>query len=62
MAEIFHVLELIAFLLSCAEGRMIPHQGSEHAQCEEAQQQLPGCIRPESAQISTGVEEAAHIK
>ena len=62
MTEVFHVFKLITFLLPCAQGGVVPHERGEYAQCEETQQQVPCCVRAEAAEVSSCIEESAHIE
>ena len=62
MAEILRLFKLIAFLLSGSDRRMVPHKGREHAKGKPAEQKVSRGVGPESAQIRSRVQKAAHIQ
>ena len=41
---------------------MVPHQWGEDSQRKEAKDKIPGRVFAETAKVSAGIEESAHIK
>ena len=56
------MLKLVRFLLACSECGMVSHQRSENTKCQPAEQQVSCGICTESAEVSSGIEETAHVE